>query len=176
MQEPEATDLEKVSVAIASASIGGRLESNGFIQGLVLSCLRQSERQEQNKDCRGRISKNSCMATPGAKDLCQEAGTTLALYTGNVSLLRKFGVPNKKKNRCWESDLERANLPQPFVSLSDPGKLKSNVTVIEQRLSEMTQNTGCDLASRLSRLLFFLSDGLIIFSYIFSRLLNSLVL
>ena len=154
LTDPNASDMEKIQVQIASSSVSGKLDRKPFMQGLLLTCLREVEREMEGKTLRGRIGKDSCMATDAAQSLSNEAGEMLAIHTGNVSLLKRFGFGAGRKLRDgWIEKLHSLSLPAPFLSLSDPEVIRENMNLIDQRLSEMTGRTGCGWAS--SRALIF---------------------
>ena len=144
LKDPMQPDMAKVQVAVASASLSGRLAGNPLVLGLVLSCLKVLERQEQGKSTHGRVGKDSAMHTDYAEELARESGVMLAVAGGNSSLLHRFGY-SPKHMKLWDfaSRLEKASLPKPLLSLNDAALHRENMRLIDQMLSGFTQTTGC---------------------------------
>lgn len=150
LARPDLSDLERIRVMVAEASIKGRLETNPLIQGLIMTCLRVAEREEKGLEAegitKGRISKSSIMHSDAAKELAHQAGKTLCLVSrGNRHLLKLFGAgqrpfSNGKEN--YSKSLQTASLPVPFDALDVKGKLASNIMLIDQKLSALSDCSG----------------------------------
>lgn len=144
LSSPSVDELEKIRVMIAQASLTGKLESNPLFQGLILSCLRVAEREQAGLSLQGQIGKASIMYSEAARELASEAGRTLCLASrGNAHLLKLFGAHTKPfgKKNVYKS-LQDASLPLPFNALDIDGRLSSNLQLIDQLLSAMTNTSG----------------------------------
>ena len=133
-------------VAIAKASLAGKLQQNPLIMGMLLKCLKVVERQEAGKSTKGRISKQSILGTDTAAQIAQEAGVVLALAGGNAGFLKKFGYhKGHLMGHDFNEKLKQKCLPVPFLSLNDPELLKENMEMLDQKCSLFNRTTGCAL-------------------------------
>ena len=141
LQSGSVSDMDKVNIAIASASIQGKLQQHPLIQGLTLSCYKQLERQERGLAMQGRDKANSMIGSDLGKSLVQQAGATLALAGGNKEMLKLFG---RSLVSCSPNvaNLHAKSLPNPVLALDNPERLRTNLALIDQRLSASTQSSG----------------------------------
>lgn len=87
----------------------------------------------------------------------------LALAGGNSRLLSLFGADVKPwRNTNYTAELEKASLPQPFLSVACPDTLRSNLHLIDSKLSAMSKVTGCNSANNVFLILLF------VFSIVFT--------
>lgn len=159
LTNPDAEEMDRVNVAVAQASLTGRLQNHPLIQGLILTCLRVIERQESGvSGTKGRIASNSAMSTETARSLAQNAGQMLAIAGGNSRMLALFGAGVRPwRNTNYSAELEKSSLPVPFLSLACSETIRSNMTLIDQRLSAMSKQSGCNSPEISSGLFFNLS-------------------
>lgn len=141
LQSGSASDMDKLNIAVASASIRGKLQQHPILQGLTLSCYKMIERQERGLSQQGRDKSGSVNASELGKSLVAQAGTTLALAGANSELLKMFG---RSIASCTPmvADLHVQSLPNPVMALNHMERLRTNITLIDQRLSATTQTTG----------------------------------
>ena len=150
LANPDFTELQKVNLSIAQASLSGRMDGNPLLTGLALTALRRMENEEAGitgaEQTRSRIRASSCMASQTARDLAREAGKMLSLAGGNKKLLSMFGADTKPfRSTNYYAELESASLPVPFLSIAKPEDLQQNMRLIDERLSGMTRTHGCYL-------------------------------
>ncbi|CAK9028794.1 Uncharacterized protein SCF082_LOCUS18513, partial [Durusdinium trenchii] len=119
LTNPDAEEMDRVNVAVAQASLTGRLQNHPLIQGLILTCLRVIERQESGvSGTKGRIASNSAMSTETARSLAQNAGQMLAIAGGNSRMLALFGAGVRPwRNTNYSAELEKSSLPVPMQIL-----------------------------------------------------------
>ena len=132
-----------MNIAIADASIGGKLQGHPVLQGLALSCLHRLDRESVGASLVGPKGNSSAMSTEQGMLLAQEAGATLALAGASDHLLKIFG--SHKPRASIETRLTSLSLPCPALALGIPGQLEENMTLIDQRLSSLSHTTGCAL-------------------------------
>ena len=146
LKDPNASDMERVNVAIADASLSGRLQQNPMVLGLVLGCLKSLERAESNKSTKGPAGEKSAMAGDVAQELARDAGIMLALESGSTALLQRFGMSKQHWGLGdFTTRLKKACMPVPFLALRDKSIMDENITLLDQRMSAFTGTTGCDL-------------------------------
>ena len=117
-----------MNVAIANAAVSGKLDSNPFMQGILMQLLRRISKQERGiTSHRGRLP--SCSQTE--HDLISNAAFTFALAGGNQTLALELGQ-NLTPPKLRLEDLEGMGLPNPFLALRDPTRLQSNFDLIDK--------------------------------------------
>lgn len=117
-----------MNVTIAKAAVSGKLDSNPFMQGILMQLLRRISKQERGiTSHRGRLP--SCTQTE--HDLISSAAFTFALAGGNQTLALELGQ-NLTPPRLRLEDLEGMGLPNPFLALRDQKRLESNFDLIDK--------------------------------------------
>lgn len=149
LHHPQTDEYEQVNLAIAEASLNGRLQGHPFIMGLILSSLRVLEREEKGITgagrTQGRIAKSSAMSSDAAKDLAMEAARMLCRTGGNHQLLASLGCHTRPfKDEQYTLALQKLSLPVPFLALADDAVLRSNLEAIDRRHSAFSGRTGCN--------------------------------
>ena len=62
LDNPQMEEMDRINVAVAKASLTGRLQNHPLIQGLLLTCLRVLEREESGSTTtKGRVAKTSAI-------------------------------------------------------------------------------------------------------------------
>lgn len=123
-------ELESVNVAIAKATIDGKLDANPFVQGLLLKLLSKLDKTSRGVDERGR--KASCSETE--RRLIESAAFSFALMGGNREMALELGQcitpPKLRVDR-----LPALGLPNPALALRAEAtdQLQSNLELIDQR-------------------------------------------
>ena len=146
LKDPNTEDQEYVQAQVAKAVLSGKLSQNPMVMGLVLGCLRSTERDDQGKDHRGRNAKDSVAHLPLSQQLTRDAGVTLALHCNSTAVLGNFGLSKYHwQMGDFTTKLLKASLPVPFLSIRSPEALQENVLLLDQRMSALTGTTGCSL-------------------------------
>ena len=148
LSSPHTDALDKLDVAIASASIGGKLHNNPLLLGLVVSSLKVIGREEKGSGMKGKNSEKDPVWSREAAALAKDSGVTLALAGGSKGLLRQLGVYKAPLSENVYDKLSAACLPVPYLALGDAEKLRENVVVIDQRMSSLNETAGCNLSAR----------------------------
>ncbi len=123
------TELESLSLNVSSFAVHGRLDSNPLLQGLLVQCMSQIERQEQGKSSRGR--KKEMSATE--RQLAQDSAITLSMMCRNRQLAQSLGQ-SVQPPRIIMEELATRSLPNPMLSLHSAAKsqLLSNFQFVDQ--------------------------------------------
>ena len=152
LNSPGHDELERLQVAMAQASLNGKIRGNPLLSGLLVACLKLIQRSDQGKSLAGRGTKNDPLYSAEALDLAREAGSMLALAGGSKSLLKQLGMSGVAlRAEDFIEKLSRACLPVPFLALNEVKRLRENVTLIDQRLSSFTGTSGCNLLAYIPK-------------------------
>ena len=132
LQTGQLTEMNRVNLTIARAAATGRLDSNPFIQGLLLKCIRTMDRDERGASHRGRAGKASALE----QALVGDAALTLFMAVGgnNKILANKLGQ-NVSAPRLFLDELPARSLPLPTLALSTSNakQLEQNAVLIDQQ-------------------------------------------
>lgn len=121
------TELETLNLAVAEFAVQGRFEENPFLQGLLVNCMRQIERQEKGLGPTGRGKAQ----TETEKSLARDSAITLSMLSGNKQLAQKLGQSQKGLKVGMES-LVAHGFPNPMLALMCENQLASNVELCDQ--------------------------------------------
>eukprot|EP00435_Cladocopium_sp_Y103_P017067 s1083_g4.t1 len=121
------TELESLNLAVAEFAVQGRLEENPFLQGLLVNCMRQIERQEKGLGPTGRGKAQ----TETERSLARDSAITLSMLSGNKQLAQKLGQ-SQKGVKVGVEDLEAHGFPNPMLALMCQEQLESNVELCDQ--------------------------------------------
>ena len=123
--------MQLLNAELAKQIVGGRLDNNPFVQGLLVQCLDRLEKAERGVvSMRGRAA----ASTDAKSTLLQNAALTLAIAGGNKHLAVELGqkmTPTKVKLE----ELERLGLPNPAMALLDCNieQFRTNLKLVDQR-------------------------------------------
>ena len=116
---------------MAKALVGGRLDRNPLMHGLLANCLERLEKEDRGiQTMRGRPSS----ATNTKSGLLQNAAMSLAMLGGNKRLAVEMGQ-KVTPPRVRLEELEKFSLPNPCLSLLEKNKeqLAKNFVLVDQR-------------------------------------------
>ena len=123
--------MQLLNAELAKQIVGGRLDGNPFVQGILIQCLTRLEKAERGiETCRGRAADSTFTKS----SLVENAALQLAIAGCNRQLAAELGqkmAPTKIKLE----ELERLSLPNPAMSLlsSNVDQLRQNLQLVDQR-------------------------------------------
>lgn len=137
----EASEVDVANIRIACAALSGDLSSHPFVQGLTLQAARLVEkRQRRITTMQGRRSKETERETA----LIADAGLSLALFAGNVSLAKEFGLAASSLKVSLDV-LKTKSLPTPALAVNWPSVLQENFQLADQRFIRAQSSPRCYL-------------------------------
>ena len=120
-----------MNAEMAKALVGGRLDRNPLMHGLLAQCLDRLEKQERGIETMRGKPANATMTKSG---LLQNAAMSLAMLGGNRRMAADLG-PKVTPPRIRLELLEQFSLPNPCLSLlaKKRDQLAKNFVLLDQR-------------------------------------------
>ena len=122
--------MDALNVEIANSVIGGRLEGNAFVQGILIQCLRRLNKDARGVSAVGRPAE----CTETERRLVQGAALQFAIAGGNRDLAVSLGQHITPPKILLE-DLPQFSLPNPCLSLrlAATEQFQENLRLVDQR-------------------------------------------
>ncbi len=118
-----------MNLAIAKSAVEGKLDSNPFVQGLLVNLMQKVDKESRHiYHWRGRRAAQ----TETQERLVEDAALTLAIVSGNRGLAEELGQRKTMKKLHLE-DLALWSLPNPCLSLMFSDQLLENLRIVEQQ-------------------------------------------
>ena len=125
----EATEEDAIALKLACSCLNGDMAAHPLVQGLALQCRRLVQREARGTHT---MAGRRDDITSKESALISDAGLSLAMLSGNVTLAREFGLSSKAL-RISLDELEKSSLPTPALALHFEGVLENNFMVADQR-------------------------------------------
>ena len=138
----DSQELQQLNLRIAESAMAGKLNGNPLIQGLLVSCLRQLDKQGRGiYTLRGRKMASSSTESMLVEDACM----TLALAGGHKDLAMQLGQSTSGFRLKVEELPEKHSLPNPCLSLLHTDHIESNLSLVDQAIPRLHDGSTCRL-------------------------------
>ena len=123
------TEMDLVSIRIATAAMTGALTRHPMIQGLVLSTMSMVEKEDRGIFTLAGRPRNM---TESERACLADAAVQLALQSNNKRVAKSLGIAAGNLKTPLD-DLHSKSLPCPGLALSNREVLETNFSLIDQR-------------------------------------------
>ncbi|CAK9013633.1 unnamed protein product [Durusdinium trenchii] len=142
LSSEDMTELQQVNFQIAQAAIGGQLDRNPLIQGILVQCLRKLDKEGRGiNTLRGR--RGACTDTEVT--LIEDAAMTLTMASCNRALAQEMGQ-NATAPRLKVEELPEAySLPNPSLAIDFPDQFANNLELVDSQIGKQSSDPRCRL-------------------------------
>ena len=123
------TEMDTVSIRIATAAMTGVLSRHPMIQGLILATTQMIQKEDRGIFTLAGRPQN---ISETEQQCLADAAMQLSIETNNKHLARSLGIASARLKTALD-DLHSKSLPCPGLALFNPEVLKTNWNLIDQR-------------------------------------------